>query len=449
VDPPLPTLAGSVNLRARIVGAAPRLPASWLPVALALSTVACLAGCGDEEKPCDPGTRRACEAASGEHGSRLCTASHEWSDTCEPTQSHCDPDECARYGLCRLTDTVLVANSNGTGTPALAVGEKELGCAWRGDASTGTSLWFGRFTPEGYYLSEPTLLGHSSFVYAYPEVVWGDGRYLSTWVTLATFQTISAGYVVLDGSGKVIGSDQSQAWTRMHPSPAEDGFFMVSPVVAQHVDRDGNLDTGMVQLVPTASLRDRPEIHDYVWTGEQHVLLLHDGREGFHLRRASAEGDPSGEPLSLSVGGCSTTQGAVLVYNGTELGIAASGGCGDAQDAVYFFRVSVDGEVVGEPLVVSDADGSKWDTPSLVWTGEDWVVAWVEKVDDVQQVFLRRLKADASSSWKKSQVSETARDAIFPALAAKDGAVTIAWDEFDDYDHDPGRMLFAQVRLCE
>jgi hypothetical protein len=291
---PRPTsiFPSSPNVRARVAGAGARIALPWVRLVLALSALACLAAaCADDEKPCDPGTRRACETAAGAPGSRLCGTSQRWSDTCEPTVTHCDPDECARYGLCRLTDVVLAANLHGSAMPSLAVGDNALGCAWRGDASPGTSLWFGRFTPEGYHIGDPKFLGDFEFVYAYPEVVYNEGRYLVTWEKIGGAQILSSGYAVLDGSAKVVGTDEYwQERTRMHPAPAEDGFFvafLADWIRAQHIDRDGQAATETIQLVSTNSLGNRPEIHDYAWADGQHVVLLHDRRDGFHLRRFS------------------------------------------------------------------------------------------------------------------------------------------------------------------
>jgi hypothetical protein len=405
-----------------------------------------LNACGshDQQKPCLPGVHRPCKTDAGEAGGELCKAQGTWSGTCEVPATQCDPEECRQYGLCRLATPVFTTAMEGVLFASVAWTGSELGVAWRSGYKGDSRLWFARFTPEGYWNSELELLVKSVWGIDKPRLAYSSGAYAVAWTSyLGQDIYLGSGYLVLDALGEVQDSfEVMQQRPQMYPAASEEGFkihYREGAPLVESLGRSGERLGDPVELQDGIESVGQFKMHDYVWTGTEHVLLWELNHE-LQLNRFSADGSRAAAPLVLQE--LEYDGYASLAYNGSQYAVA----WGDTRP-IWFARVSATGELVSEPVVISE--DSTWDAPVLTWTGEDWVIMWTAVLDPLS-VWARRFAPDGSAPYEKLRLAtDTGLESIFPAVALADGALSVLWNQSDPNDVSGyNELVTLRVGLC-
>ena len=119
-----------------------------------------------------------------------------------------------------------------------------------------------------------------------------------------------------------------------------------------------------------------------------------------------------------------------LVWTGSEYGIAWIDDRG-GNDEIFFARVAADGELLGEPTRVTDSPGEGRD-PSLVWTGEEYAIAWVDDQEGNFEVYFARLSAGGELAADPLQVTDDPEFSGSPALMWTGSELVIAWNDGRD-----------------
>ena len=113
-----------------------------------------------------------------------------------------------------------------------------------------------------------------------------------------------------------------------------------------------------------------------------------------------------------------------LVWTGTEYGLAWVDDRG-GNDEIFFARVAADGALLGEPERVTDSPGEGRD-PSLVWTGESYAVAWVDDQEGNFEVYLALLSADGALTTGPLRVTDDPEFSGSPSLAWTGSELAVA-----------------------
>lgn len=79
-----------------------------------------------------------------------------------------------------------------------------------------------------------------------------------------------------------------------------------------------------------------------------------------------------------------------LVWTGTEYGVTWYD-YRDGNQEIYFARISASGAKQGDDLRLTNADGRYSESPSLVWTGTEYGVAWADDRDGNEEIYFARL----------------------------------------------------------
>ncbi|HEU5055559.1 MAG TPA: hypothetical protein VFU21_03515 [Kofleriaceae bacterium] len=119
-----------------------------------------------------------------------------------------------------------------------------------------------------------------------------------------------------------------------------------------------------------------------------------------------------------------------LVWTGSEYGIAWVDDRG-GNDEIFFARVAPDGALVGEAVRVTDSPGEGRD-PSLVWTGEEYAVAWVDDLEGNFEVYLARLSASGELAAGPLRVTDDPEFSGSPSLVWTGSELVVAWNDGRD-----------------
>jgi len=157
---------------------------------------------------------------------------------------------------------------------------------------------------------------------------------------------------------------------------------------------------------------------DYAFMlGEVYVSRIGpDGREEGEEMRVTASDPPSREPS--------------LAWTGSEIALAwIDASSMFAPERVWFARLSDDGEVIDPPRSITmDSAGS--DAPEIVWTGSGLAVAWVEALGGLEsRVVITHLSPAGERRMPDVDVSGDGARVEWPAIAALDGSLAVAWEE--------------------
>ncbi len=218
-------------------------------------------------------------------------------------------------------------------------------------------------------------------------------------------------------------------------------------------DCDGSIDEGS-RLTPTDTLTRVSDAETLpggpgglAWTGAAYTAswwAYQGGKARVFVAPFDRAGRRAGaaEPVH---GGPADAFGAAVVWTGQELGAVWQ----DRRDPdggyeVYFNRFSPGGERLGPDLRVSETRGHSIH-PSLVWTGEGFVVVWQEAIDprDPSRYILavRRIDATGRPATVSLVLASIPRSAEGPSVAAgPDGAFGVAWTD----TRDGGRAVYFE-----
>jgi len=138
----------------------------------------------------------------------------------------------------------------------------------------------------------------------------------------------------------------------------------------------------------TEGLGERPDRVSLVWTGREYALAWpasrEDGGSDIYFTRLTEEGEKVGDDVRIT-DGTQWSSRPSLVWTGSELGLAYEGDHTDRfRVPITFVRLSEEGTRIGEAVrihVASD-DADFASEPSLVWTGSELGLAWVRRGRD-------------------------------------------------------------------
>jgi hypothetical protein len=119
-----------------------------------------------------------------------------------------------------------------------------------------------------------------------------------------------------------------------------------------------------------------------------------------------------------------------LVWTGSEYGLAWVDDRGGNHE-IFFARIAADGELLGEPERVTDSPGEGRD-PSLVWTGESYAVAWVDDQEGNFEVYVALLSADGALTTGPLRVTDDPEFSGSPSLVWTGSELAVAWNDGRD-----------------
>jgi len=168
------------------------------------------------------------------------------------------------------------------------------------------------------------------------------------------------------------------------------------------------------------------------WDGDTGYGLVWEGHDRFgngeiDFARVSEDGSVPDGPTTVWVGGSSAiwpcitwdVPGFVLLWQ--------------EQGTIHLGQLSDDGDL-GDPVPVTTSartDEAYSLNSCVVWTGDDMAVAWVDRRDNSDQVYLGRLAVDGSRSADDLRLTSGEAQRTMAAVALTSTGLAVAWAEWD------------------
>jgi hypothetical protein len=274
-----------------------------------------------------------------------------------------DPSGQALFGR----DRVLVWDGDG------------FAAAWSAAVSGGAEIRLGRTDAAGRPLGPPTAVSAVGEVQDDPVLDWSGRRYGVAWA---------------------------------------EGDFGLFRLRFAAVDAQGVVRAGPVELTQMTGDATRPAI---AWDGSAFVVAWAWYNGEIHLRRVDADGVPLGDVVCVTCG-VDTAVGEISIgVRPDQLALAFSDGSG----GIRLLRTDRDGERLGDPYVFADAVGA--DHPSVVHAAGAWAVAWSDRRDQREGIYLARVSPAGERLGPDQRVNDDERNAWQPVLAWTGAELLAAW----------------------
>lgn len=429
--------------------------------ALALAALAGL-GCGhpndaEPPRPCDPGTRRACDL-DGKSGGDLCTDARAWSGVCEvEPEADCDPGICETTGLCRRREA-LVVETYGPGQPCLCWSGARFGVGWSSGETMDASHYFATLTPEGYLASEPQRTVHL-YTPQYSHCAW-SGEVFGVTVDIWEAFPFRSWLAVVEPGGDVVSSDWLGGYPPEMPTPsliraADDGLWASGGRAFTKLDGVG-LDAGESFSLSFSTDGRGSSPTAVGWASSKDEILVVWGVHGVSgdvyeyvfATRYARNGDRVGADVQLED---VTSSRPSIVWTGENYAVAwGRRATATEGDQLRFSRLGGDGTLLEPVLVLTTADDAAWSGPSLVWTGAGYVVFWRDQLDGVAVMRALRLDADGSPRPESLVLSQPGRGfAMHPQAVWTGDAVAVAWEQDVGIEATDYKTRLTRLTLCE
>ena len=164
-----------------------------------------------------------------------------------------------------------------------------------------------------------------------------------------------------------------------------------------------------------------------------------DGNNEIYFATSSTDGDTTGPDSRVSFDpGYSSTP--AMAWSGSEYGVAWQDNR-DGNYEIYFARMMADGSTAGPVERVTKAEGHSY-SPSLVWTGSEYGVAFEDYRDGNYEIYLALLDAEGVKYAGETRVSEDGNNSRYPSLSWTGSEFGLSWHEDRDGNYE---IYFGRV----
>ena len=164
-----------------------------------------------------------------------------------------------------------------------------------------------------------------------------------------------------------------------------------------------------------------------------------DTDEGFEGFRVIEEGICTRENRITNDG--ADSREPALVWNGNGYGLSWY----DARDRnheVYFASLDIDGNRIGDEVVVSDRNGAHSDFSSIVWNGDGYGLSWVDERDGNLEIYFALIDTDGNKLSDNIRVTSDDANSHVPALVWNGNGYGLSWGDDRDGNFD---IYFALI----
>jgi hypothetical protein len=259
-----------------------------------------------------------------------------------------------------------------------------------------------------------------------------SGRQLHDPISLSEPAPLDADAVVAAGAG-----GYGIAWSR------ED--FGLPEILFAHVDEDGTLDAGPVVVGTPGEDGQRPAI---AWDGNAYAVAWAWYNSRVYLQRIAPSGDPVSEARCLNCDDDSGAGDVSLAVGPSGLGVAYD----DARGTVKLARTDADGAPLGPPTTVSGGTAQR---PSVAWADGAWAVAWYDRRDEEDGIYLNRIDGTGALLGPEVEVDGDEAYSWDPSVVWSGAELQVGWAGADGTFHGlflrrlapDGQPLAPAIRL--
>jgi hypothetical protein len=221
-------------------------------------------------------------------------------------------------------------------------------------------------------------------------------------------------------------------------------------------DRDGNYEVYFTRLDPMGNKIgvDRRMTNlaaeswnlSIAWTGSEYGVTWRDHASGYwviHFLRIDALGNPVGSPVPVTAATYNAYHPSIT-WNGSEYGIVWQDQR-HGQNEIYFVRYDSGGALVPGSEVRVTNNTSSSAAPKVVWTGEEYGVAWYDNAPGNFEVYFTRLDTAGLPTGGEVRLSNATSLSEWPQIAWSGTRFGVIWRDKRSGDYD---LYMTVVKCC-
>jgi fibronectin type 3 domain-containing protein len=285
-----------------------------------------------------------------------------------------------------LTGTVpLLGYSSGyeAGTCSLTWDGSAYGAAWATRSGSTREITFARIAADGTLLLGPVSVSSGTNSKVAPSIAWSGNVYGIAWHEVSPTQEAIL-FAEVSSIGTVIGSD--------------------------------------IPVSANSTAKGAPSL---VWSGTQFAMAWDDARSGspkIYFCRVSEAGIPSPEAQVTTAGSCLNPS---LAASSTGFGLSWDGDP-DGNREIYFALLTSTGtRIAADVRVTNNSADSR--SPSLAWTGTQYGVAWEDERTTVTDIYFARVSGGGAKLGVDVQITSDAASSQVPSLVWTGSEFGVAW----------------------
>jgi len=284
-------------------------------------------------------------------------------------------------------------------------------------------------------------------------MVWTGTEYAMAWAG-GDGDTDEIYFAQVDAAGNKIGSDvrlttdttrdhgPSLVWTGSEYGVAwgdtQQGNYNIR---FTRVDATGNKIGPDVQVTNATEHQVSPSL---VWTGTEYGLVWQDDRDSreIYFARFDAAGNKIGSDVRLTTSSLSAWLPS-LVWAGSEYGVSWYDGR-DGNFEIYFARIDASGSKIGPDIRVTN-DPERSVSPSLAWTGSGYGVSWRDERDGNSEIYFARLDAAGTKIGSDVRLTNDNAPSYLCSLVWTGNEFGVAWTGPGTHTWADEAIYFARI----
>jgi hypothetical protein len=362
----------------------------------------------------------------------------------------------------KIESDIRVTNlSSLKGDPSLSWNGVDYGVAWEDARDGNFEIYYARLDESGNKQDSDVRITDSEGDSVNPSIQWNGVKYGLVWqdnrstgLTLQLNDNIY--YNGIDSIGDKEDDDSlitSAASNSTNPSLAwADGEWGVAFADDRYGDEEiyhARLSSDGIKKSDEERMTNAPNSSDYpeiVWNGEDYGMTWQDLRNGIsyevYFKEICANPEKLGSELKVTDTSNDSWHPS-LVWTGSEYGVSFSDKRDSDNPEIYFARLDSSGNKIGsEVRVTFDYEASG--TSSLVWTGNEYGVSWMQHISfEFYSIYFARLDSSGNKIGSDVRVTNAYPYSLYPSLVWTGTEYGISWE--DRRDGNFREIYFARV----
>lgn len=128
---------------------------------------------------------------------------------------------------------------------------------------------------------------------------------------------------------------------------------------------------------------------------------------------------------------------------------------GGGEVFIYGKRVNLNGEVVGNRIVIKEEEGL-YSTPYVGWNGSEWLVVWTENKGNGVNIYGKRIDEQGNIIGGEIVISEKEGEDVFPHCSWVEGVWLVVWENnnqgetniYAQFVREDGSLQGEVIEVC-